>query len=172
MAEQAKLLDIYVRDAIYTVNEARDILGLDPIAGGDQARVYGTNGVVPLATPATSTAVGKRSRAAAPFMRATFNPDQPRVPAGNSNGGEWTGGDSGAARYSTEVEAGPEEPFQVAQEQTYQSFIAENCKASILRVFPGQFLNVPVDEVLKAAESGDAAARSAKKLLFRDKYRK
>ena len=36
-AEQAKMLDLYVRDGIYTVNEARGILGFDPVAGGDQA---------------------------------------------------------------------------------------------------------------------------------------
>jgi HK97 family phage portal protein len=47
-AEQAKLLDLYVRDGIYTVNEARDILGLDPVAGGDQAMIYGASGATPL----------------------------------------------------------------------------------------------------------------------------
>lgn len=47
-AEQAKILDIYVRDGIYTVNEARDILGFDPIAGGERAMVYGGAGPVPL----------------------------------------------------------------------------------------------------------------------------
>lgn len=50
-AEQAKMLDIYVRDGIYTVNEARDILGFDPIAGGEMARVYGRGGAAPLAAP-------------------------------------------------------------------------------------------------------------------------
>ncbi len=43
-AEQAKMLDLYVRDGIYTVNEARGILGFDPVAGGDQAMVYGSDG--------------------------------------------------------------------------------------------------------------------------------
>jgi len=50
-AEQAKMLDIYVRGGIYTVNEARDILGFDPIAGGEAAMVYGSGGLVPLAAP-------------------------------------------------------------------------------------------------------------------------
>jgi len=48
-AEQAKILDIYVRDGIYAVNEARDILGLGPVPGGDTPMVYGTMGAVPLA---------------------------------------------------------------------------------------------------------------------------
>src|SRR5215208_4686656 len=39
--EQARVLDTYVRRGIYTVNEARDILGFGAIAGGEQARVYG-----------------------------------------------------------------------------------------------------------------------------------
>lgn len=47
--EQARVLDTYVRRGIYTVNEARDILGFGPIAGGEQARVYGNAGPVPLA---------------------------------------------------------------------------------------------------------------------------
>jgi len=47
-AEQAKLLDLYVKDAIYTVNEARDILGLDPVPGGDQPLIYAAAGPTPL----------------------------------------------------------------------------------------------------------------------------
>ena len=50
-SEQARMLDTYVRDGIYTVNEARDMLGFDPIAGGDRAMVYGSAGPVPLADP-------------------------------------------------------------------------------------------------------------------------
>ena len=46
-AEQAKMLDLYVRDGIYTVNEARAALGLDPLPGGD------------LAAPAGATATAK-----------------------------------------------------------------------------------------------------------------
>jgi HK97 family phage portal protein len=48
-ADQAKVLDIYVRNGVRTVNEARAILGLDPIAGGELARVYGRDGALPLA---------------------------------------------------------------------------------------------------------------------------
>jgi hypothetical protein len=47
-AEQAKIIDIYVRDGIYAVNEARNLLGLDPVPGGDLPMVYGTTGVTPL----------------------------------------------------------------------------------------------------------------------------
>ena len=51
-AEQAKMLDIYVRDGIYTINEARDILGFDPVAGGELPMVYGRDGPVSLTAPA------------------------------------------------------------------------------------------------------------------------
>jgi hypothetical protein len=74
------------------------------------------------------------------------------------------------------VSGGPnEEPTSqivLAQSQTCAEFIAENCKASILRVFPGQFLDVPVDEVLEAARNGDSAARRATKLLGENRFRK
>jgi hypothetical protein len=63
-------------------------------------------------------------------------------------------------------------PIVVAQGQTCADFIAENCKGSILRVFPGQFLDLPVDDMLDAAKSGDAAARTARKLLFDNRFRK
>ena len=56
-AEQAKMLDIYVRDGIYTINEARDILGFDPVAGGELPMVYGRDGPVALATPAPRASV-------------------------------------------------------------------------------------------------------------------
>jgi HK97 family phage portal protein len=46
-AEQAKMLDLFVRGGIYTVNEARDILGFDPVAGGDAAHVYTATGITP-----------------------------------------------------------------------------------------------------------------------------
>ncbi len=64
-AEQAKLLDLYVRSGIYTVNEARDILGFEPVPGGGQAMVYGTSGAVPLAAP--TARVAKRGATIAPL---------------------------------------------------------------------------------------------------------
>jgi hypothetical protein len=35
-AEQAKMLDIYLRSGVYTINEAREMLGMDALAGGDR----------------------------------------------------------------------------------------------------------------------------------------
>ncbi len=120
-AEQAKLLDLYVRDGIYTVNEARDILGLDPIAGGDRAMVYGNNGAVPLAPagpqlPAAArhgkiahAGVSKRLARTDTLLKDDFDPDESRVSAGSPDGGEWT---EGGAEGSFEVAARGDIPCQ------------------------------------------------------------
>jgi len=62
--------------------------------------------------------------------------------------------------------------YQRALQQTCREFIAQNCKASVLRVFPGQFLDVLVDDVLEAAKAGDRAAQTARKLLFDTRFRR
>ncbi len=100
-----------------------------------------------------------------------YNPDQSRVPAGNSDGGQWTSGDWEGASGT----ADPSSPFELAQadlDQTCSAFIAANCKASILRVFPGQFLDCTLRQVQAAANEGDAAARTACTLLSRGTWRK
>jgi HK97 family phage portal protein len=51
-AEQAKMLDLYVRGGIYTINEARDVLGFDPIPGGETPLVYTPTGALPLTSAA------------------------------------------------------------------------------------------------------------------------
>jgi hypothetical protein len=48
--DQAAILDIYVKDGVYTLNEARDILGLAPVDGGDQPMFQTPQG--PVALPA------------------------------------------------------------------------------------------------------------------------
>ena len=45
--DQAAMLDIYVKDGVYAVNEARDILGLPPVEGGDRPMVQTAHGPVP-----------------------------------------------------------------------------------------------------------------------------
>ncbi|HWD60373.1 MAG TPA: phage portal protein [Stellaceae bacterium] len=54
-AVQAKIIDTYVRGGIYAVNEARELLGLDPVPGGDLPMIYGTQGAVPLAAIPSTT---------------------------------------------------------------------------------------------------------------------
>jgi HK97 family phage portal protein len=46
--DQASVIDIYVKDGVYTLNEARNVLGLLPVAGGDQPMFQTAQGPVPL----------------------------------------------------------------------------------------------------------------------------
>jgi hypothetical protein len=55
---------------------------------------------------------------------------------------------------------------------TSQQFIAANCKASVLRVFPGEYLDLTVQRVLDDARAGNRRAQTARKLLLDSAYRK
>jgi len=44
--DQASILDIYVKDGVFTINEARDTLGLAPVEGGDQLMFQTAQGIV------------------------------------------------------------------------------------------------------------------------------
>jgi len=46
--DQATILGSYVRDGIYTLNEARDILGLAPVEGGEEPMFLTSQGPIPL----------------------------------------------------------------------------------------------------------------------------
>ncbi len=112
-----------------------------------------------------------------------YNPDQPRVPAGNGReSGRWGSGGGGSAKpielighdaVLSDISAEAAAPtIQVAQEAKCSAFITENCKGGILREFPSEYLDVSVDKVLQDANSGIPAARKAKKLLFDNRFRK
>jgi hypothetical protein len=98
-----------------TLNELRDALGLDPFdtPAADQPMVLTATGYVPidanvngqgaaaLAAPESANGWGSRrtnaSQQNVPLIQK-YNADQPRVPAGNQDGGQWTqeGADSAA----------------------------------------------------------------------------
>jgi HK97 family phage portal protein len=99
-AVEAKVIDTYVRSGIYAINEARDLLGLDPVPGGDRPMVYGTQGAVALGAGADGDAVSHQSshlRLANVARLRKYNIDwesEPRVPPHHAGAGEWTtGGD-------------------------------------------------------------------------------
>ena len=46
--DQAAILSGYVKDGIYALNEARDILGMPPVAGGDEPMFLTAQGPVRL----------------------------------------------------------------------------------------------------------------------------
>ena len=77
------------------------------------------------------------------------------------------------ASHSDGKEYLPRQPARrelLAENKTCSQFIAQNCKASILREFPGQYLDVPVEEVFDAAKGGDSVARKARKLLMDNRF--
>ena len=49
--DQSVVLTSYVKDGIFTLNEARDVLGLDPVEGGDAPMFLTAQGPVPLRDP-------------------------------------------------------------------------------------------------------------------------
>ncbi|CAF1135356.1 unnamed protein product [Adineta ricciae] len=56
--------------------------------------------------------------------------------------------------------------------KTAEQIIGEKKKGSIRQEFPGQWLGATVEEIEKAAKSGDASARKAKKLLTDKRFDK
>jgi hypothetical protein len=91
-------LESRVKLGALTLNEMRGALGLDPYtnAAADRPMVLTPTGYVPIEAnvggggnstanepkPATGSQTASVSK--------TYNPDQPRVPAGNPDGGQWT----------------------------------------------------------------------------------
>jgi hypothetical protein len=102
------------------------------------------------------------------LLRLKYNPDQPRVPAGQPGGGRWAGegGDSSAAFQL----AGALE--KIDPDTNIGQFIAQNCKGSVHREMPGQFYDMTIGEMLALRKNGDHAARTCYKLLERGEYRK
>ena len=72
--DQAVILGAYVRDGIYALNEARDILGLGPVAGGDEPMFSTAQGpvllhdVVASRTEAREVKTGDRPFATSPSL--------------------------------------------------------------------------------------------------------
>lgn len=125
-----------------------------------------------------------------------YNPNQPRVPAGTPDGGQWTdgngggggGGDSADERTTGEVTpsnaqritgdyAGGE--YRVAggftdedMGTTVGAFASAKCQGLVHRMLPGEFYDSTIAEVAALAKGGNAAAKRCIKILGRDEYRK
>ncbi|MCW0002217.1 hypothetical protein OE766_28895 [Pararhizobium sp. YC-54] len=112
------------------------------------------------------------------LRKANFNPDQPRVPAGEPGGGQWTdGGGFGSIQRRSPLNASSESSmtsgggsYEVAT--TCAEHIATSCRGSVMREFPSQYLDVEIDDVRRDAQSGNAAARKALKLMFDKRFQK
>jgi len=86
-----------------TLNEMRDALGLDPFAtpAADRPMVLTATGYVPIEAGvggegAVANAPGANAKTAPLVEKRSvfkdYDPDEPRVPAGNPDGGQWTSG--------------------------------------------------------------------------------
>ena len=99
-----------------TLNEMRDHLGLDPYANpaADRPMVLTNAGYVPIEAGVGGNANAGDEGAAAPSANARtalsivkrslskdYDPEEPRVPAGDPDGGRWTSGDDTGSNDST-----------------------------------------------------------------------
>jgi hypothetical protein len=90
------VLEARVKLGAVTLNEMRDSLGLDPYdnAAADRPMVLTATGYVPIEANAGGERVNAGANAQTAPIVQKYSPDQPRVTAGNSDGGRWTrGGD-------------------------------------------------------------------------------
>jgi hypothetical protein len=94
--EPEALLESRLKVGALTLNEMRDALGLDPFdnAAADRPMVLTATGYVPIEAnasgegPGAGAGAGEKSEPV--VQKYGYNPEQPRVPAGNSTGGRWT----------------------------------------------------------------------------------
>lgn len=132
-----------------TQNEKRAAVGYGPVDGGD-----------------------------ALAQKASFNPGQLRIPAGQPGGGQWTT-ESGESVVPVADRPGDRRGGrrggglpQAVWNFTVRQFVSRYCRASINRELPGQFQDLTIGELLDIARGGDRAARTCVKLLQRNEYRK
>ena len=104
-----------------------------------------------------------------------YSADQSRVPAGSGRAsGQWAlDGNTSEAQPPPTATPPTSNNVQVEQNDIKCSaFIAEKCKGSIMREFPGEYLDLSVDQLLKDAQGGVQAAKMGKTLLFDNRIRK
>ena len=101
------VLEGRVKLGAVTLNEMRDSLGLDPFANAaaDRPMVLTPTGYVPIEANAGGPSAGSASanapRRTVPAVRK-YSPDQPRVPNGDPDGGQWTSeGGTGSLSHSS-----------------------------------------------------------------------
>ena len=113
-----------------------------------------------------------------------YNPKQPRVPAGQPGGGQWTDGDDSGINPDDIVNpqwasgkpdarvilAGGIKPEDHGL--TVEQFLSRYCLGSAGREIPGQFKQMTVGEMLAAKQAGNHAAAKCYKLLNEDRFRK
>jgi hypothetical protein len=126
--EPETVLEGRLKVGALTLNEMRDALGLDPYdnAAADRPMVLTATGYVPI--EANAGGEGAKDKTA-PVVK-TFDPNQPRVPAGNPDGGQWTTGDGGGESSSDSANpAGPNEGDSPTSGRQYAALTATQTDA-------------------------------------------
>src|SRR5580658_2222465 len=97
--EPETVLEGRLKVGALTLNEMRDALGLDPYdnAAADRPMVLTATGFVPIEanTGGQRASAGAGANAQSAPAVQKYSPGQPRVAAGNPDGGQWTTGDGG-----------------------------------------------------------------------------
>jgi hypothetical protein len=157
--EQAQTISILVGAGVKTIAEARAELGLGQASGVVKFNPYHDE----------QGRFATADNAVEPGTQSHLNPARGVEVADNSNHST-TMTDSGGS----DAPPNDADSITVAQDltQTCSAYIAANCQGKILRVFPGQFLNSTLQDVITAAKSGDPAAQTARKLLFDNRFKK
>ena len=118
------------------------------------------------------------------LLAKEYNPKQPRVPAGQPGGGQWTDGDDSGINPDAIVNpqwasdkpdariilAGGIKPEDHGL--TVEQFLSRYCLGSAGREIPGQFKQMTVGEMLAAKQAGNHAADKCYKILNQDRFRK
>lgn len=123
----------------------------------------------------------RRKRSLARKSRA----DQPRVPAGQPEGGRWTSESGEGVGVSRNRDAGPAEASSrnvrvilaggIKPEDyglSVEQFASRYCIGSVQGEIPGQFRQSTVGEMLVAKKAGVPGADKCYKLLDQDRFRK
>jgi hypothetical protein len=120
-----KVLEGRLKVGALTLNEMRDALGLDPFdnAAADRPMVLTATGYVPIEANAGGQGAGADAGANGKSASAVqkYSSDQPRVAAGNPDGGQWTTGVGGNGSTDSTNESdqnGTSRPVQYAALET------------------------------------------------------
>ena len=98
----------------------------------------------------------------------SYNANQPRVPSGQSGGGQWASGGGGESP-NIQLAGGFEKEDLT---KTVGEFVAAKCLGSIHSEIPGQFYDITIVELLALGKTGDAAAKKCYKILNQNRFRK
>lgn len=118
-----------------------------------------------------------------------YNADQPRIPADQTGGGQWTDGAGagdgsplGAVTSAVSTILGTVESaisFVLAggftkdqMNMSVQDFTSQFCQGRINRELPGQFAFNTIEEIQNLAKQGSDAAIKCIKILKQDRFRK